>query len=324
MDYTSDSDVSEGTRDLVRQGLASVKRKRLTLTSYPERVHERLSTISMDTSNIRHPLSHEGTNGVSSTHGQNVAGREIATGQNHNNIISVSSLDRKSDDNNPLSNRVAKNGNITYVIGGDFNRSYAFKEVHNNNMHSFYNVCIEGKTPPLKQNSSKGQFIETQRIVIYIVGGSSGQRGDVRTFERRNISVAGSARSSWNHWELYFTDASIPSTHTFLPTTVFFVFENTPDNLYHAWNGLFRQLFSVVRDASRLHPGMRNQIVYNSPRSNRNLLDVPCKFCRRSPYDFLQHTLNSTNEYFLFYELPTNTCYSSAAFGTGYSDRNAR
>jgi len=92
MDYTSDSDVSEDTRDLIRQGLASVKRKRSTLTSYPERAHERLSTISMDTSNIRHPLSHEGTNGVSSTHGQNVAGREIATGQNHNNSTKLKNL----------------------------------------------------------------------------------------------------------------------------------------------------------------------------------------------------------------------------------------
>jgi len=29
-EYTSDSDVSDGTRDLVRQGLASVKRKKIT------------------------------------------------------------------------------------------------------------------------------------------------------------------------------------------------------------------------------------------------------------------------------------------------------
>jgi len=60
MDYTSDSDVSEDTRDLVRQGLASVKRKRVTIASYPERAHERLSVVNMDTSNIRHPLCQEG------------------------------------------------------------------------------------------------------------------------------------------------------------------------------------------------------------------------------------------------------------------------
>jgi len=87
MDYTSDSDVSEDTRELVRQGLASVKRKRVTIASYPERAHERLSAISMDTSNIRHSLCQEVPNGVSSTQGQSLARRETANGQNHNSSI---------------------------------------------------------------------------------------------------------------------------------------------------------------------------------------------------------------------------------------------
>jgi len=87
MEYTSDSDVSDDTRDLVRRGLASVKRKRLTISSYPERAHERTSAVNMDTSNIRHPLNQEGPNGVSSTHGQSLAEREIANGQNHNMAI---------------------------------------------------------------------------------------------------------------------------------------------------------------------------------------------------------------------------------------------
>jgi len=87
MDYTSDSDLSEDTRDLVNQGLASVKRKRVTTVPHPERIPERLSVVNMDTSNIRYPLCHEGTNGISSTHGQGVAGRGIANGRNHNTIL---------------------------------------------------------------------------------------------------------------------------------------------------------------------------------------------------------------------------------------------
>jgi len=237
-------------------------------------------------------------------------------------VMGLYSSGRKSDDSKTLPNRFGKNVIDTNVIWRDFNRAYTFKELHDNNMYSFYNVCVETRTPPLRQNSSWGTFIETQKIVVHNVGWSpSSDQRDV-TVVRHNISVAGSpSRTPWNHWELYFTNASIPSTHTFLPTTAFFVSESSPQNLYHAWNDLFLQLFSVVRDANRLHPGMQNQIVYRNPRSFNNLSDAACKFCRRSPYDFLQQTLYTTNEYFLFYELPTNTCYSSAVFGTRYSGR---
>jgi len=84
MDYTTDSDVSEDTQELVRQGLASVKRKSVTVPLHPERTRERLSVINMDTSNIRHPLCQESSNGATSTHGLNIEGRKIAKGQNHN------------------------------------------------------------------------------------------------------------------------------------------------------------------------------------------------------------------------------------------------
>jgi len=84
MDYTSDSDISENTQDLVRQGLASVKRKRMIASSHPERPRERTSVSNMDTSNIRHPLCQDGPNGVTSTHGFNIASMEIAIERNHN------------------------------------------------------------------------------------------------------------------------------------------------------------------------------------------------------------------------------------------------
>jgi len=87
MDYTSDSDISENTQDLVRQGLASVKRKRMIPVIRPERLRERQSVSNMDISSIRHPLLPETLNGVSSTHGVNIATREIAIDRNHNNTI---------------------------------------------------------------------------------------------------------------------------------------------------------------------------------------------------------------------------------------------
>jgi len=86
MEYTSDSDVSDDTRELVRQGLATVKRKRVTIALQPERLRERLSVSNMDTSHIRHPLCQDGLIGANSIHGLNPADREIANGQNHNTV----------------------------------------------------------------------------------------------------------------------------------------------------------------------------------------------------------------------------------------------
>jgi len=72
MDYTSDSDVSDGTRELVRQGLASVRRKRTTIALQPDRVYERFPVPNMDNYNIRHPLCQDWINGAASTHGLNM------------------------------------------------------------------------------------------------------------------------------------------------------------------------------------------------------------------------------------------------------------
>jgi len=87
LDYTSDSDISDDTRELVRQGLATVKRKRKTVASRTERLHERLSIPDIDTSQIRHPLRYEGLIGATSTQGLNMTDREICNGQNYNKSI---------------------------------------------------------------------------------------------------------------------------------------------------------------------------------------------------------------------------------------------
>jgi len=86
MDYTSDSDVSENTRDLVSQGLASVKRKRFSTASQPGRIRESVSVPNMDTCNVRSPLWREAAIGETSIHGLVSTDREIGNGQNHNNI----------------------------------------------------------------------------------------------------------------------------------------------------------------------------------------------------------------------------------------------
>jgi len=83
-EYTSDSDLSDDTHDLVRQGLASVKRKRVTEPLQTERPPERPSILNMDISHIGHPLCQNGLIGVVSTHGLNLVVREIGNEQNYN------------------------------------------------------------------------------------------------------------------------------------------------------------------------------------------------------------------------------------------------
>jgi len=84
MDYTSDSDVSEDTRDLIDQGLASVKRKRLSTASQTRRTSGRTLVFNMDIPSVRHPLCQEASIGATSTHGLHIADRKVAIGQNHN------------------------------------------------------------------------------------------------------------------------------------------------------------------------------------------------------------------------------------------------
>jgi len=84
MDYTSDSDLSDDTRELVNQGLASVKRKRRINIIKTAGVQDRFSDSIMDTSNVRHPSRREASIGDTLTHGILTAGAEIAISQNHN------------------------------------------------------------------------------------------------------------------------------------------------------------------------------------------------------------------------------------------------
>jgi len=84
MEYTSDSDLSEDTRDSVSQGLASVKRKRKIVSAQSEGVRERFPDSNMDLSSVRHPSWRGVSNGDTSTHGLATTGIETVISQNHN------------------------------------------------------------------------------------------------------------------------------------------------------------------------------------------------------------------------------------------------
>jgi len=87
MEYTSDSDLSEDTRDLVSQGLASVKRKRRIVMTQSDGVCERFPDSNMDISSVRHPSCCGVSIGETSTHGLVKTGIETVISQNHNSIL---------------------------------------------------------------------------------------------------------------------------------------------------------------------------------------------------------------------------------------------
>jgi len=89
MEYTSDSDLSDDTRDLVSRGLASVKRKRRLTTMQSDGVRERFSDSNMDTSNIGHPSGRGVSIGDTSTHGLAAEGAETAISQKRNIYIYI-------------------------------------------------------------------------------------------------------------------------------------------------------------------------------------------------------------------------------------------
>jgi len=83
-EYTSDSDLSEDTRDLVNRSLATVRRKRRIIASQSEGVRERFLDSNMDISSVRHPSGRIALIGDTSTHGQMAVGVEHAISQNQN------------------------------------------------------------------------------------------------------------------------------------------------------------------------------------------------------------------------------------------------
>jgi len=83
-DYTSDSDVSEDTRELVNQGLASARRKRAKLSARPDTMPQRRLVPNTDISSVRHQMLIENSIDAALTHDLNQSGRIIGTSPNHN------------------------------------------------------------------------------------------------------------------------------------------------------------------------------------------------------------------------------------------------
>jgi len=96
MEYTSDSDLSDDTKELVNRGLASVKRKRRILTQQADDAQPRILDSNMDTSNVRHPSRREASIDDASTHGLTTSKQDIVNSQKHNTLINNEAINLKT------------------------------------------------------------------------------------------------------------------------------------------------------------------------------------------------------------------------------------
>jgi len=83
-DYTSDSDVSDDTRELVNQGLASARCKREKVTARSDPSAQRRLVPNTDISSVRHQMLTENSIDAALTRDLKQSGRIIDTSQNHN------------------------------------------------------------------------------------------------------------------------------------------------------------------------------------------------------------------------------------------------
>lgn len=180
--------------------------------------------------------------------------------------------------------------------------NFGFYPVNDQGVYSFWNVCIED-TGFNKQSSFQGyEYKETQRIAVY---NSFYRIGD------QQLNVAASSNSELRTWDLKFFRRPIPSTHTFHKVTAFFIIPTCPRNFHHFWIDHFVSLFNVVWRGNRLKPNSGNRVFYPGHgyiNNTDNCYDV-------NRFKKFLDPLYLGSKPSVFYNAPTNSCYSSAVFG---------
>lgn len=170
-------------------------------------------------------------------------------------------------------------------------------------VYVFANVCIESLDVPKLQNRDRELFNETKKIVVY--GRHHRTPGSV------NVGVAGSVNSLWNHWDLHFTDRTLPEeSRIHSGNTAFFIQPTCPGNFHHFFVDEFLPLYSVIAASNRLHPDSGNHVIYRTPQNSKN------RCSDRNTYEDFLWTLYVNRLHDVFYNLPANTCFRHAIFGS--------
>jgi len=187
-----------------------------------------------------------------------------------------------------------------------------FKPITSDGVFTFFNVCLEPLPTPSTVNIHEISFTVTQRIVIY-------DRSQSRLGNHR-LSIAGPPGHPWNYFDVYFTNESLPiDNRTLSDSVAYFVSPRCPGNLHHFFQEEYIPLYSVIRLTNRLHPGSGNLVIYNTPKTNHN------PFCRNfSTYNEIVRTLFTNGFHDVYYNVPSNTCFKNAVFGSRIELNNSR
>jgi len=187
-----------------------------------------------------------------------------------------------------------------------------FRPLTINGVFTFFNVCLEPLSTPASVNIHGIWFTVTQRIVIY-------DRKQSRLGKHR-LSIAGPSRHPWNYYDVYFTNESLPlSDRTPSDSVAYFVSPRCPGNLHHFFHEEYFPLYSVISLTNRLNTGAGNLVIYNTPKTDHN------PFCRNfSKYNEIVRTLFTNGFHDVYYNIPKNTCFKNAVFGSRIMLNNSR
>ena len=180
-----------------------------------------------------------------------------------------------------------------------------FNAINEQGVYSFWNVCIEYPGYFNEVSVDGTTYNETQRIVIYNSFYEDGQR---------TLSVSASGNAKIASWEVLFRQGSIPPTHTFHKATAFFNIPTCPSNLHHFWVDQFVALFNVVRRSNKLNQNAKNHLFYRLQTPDARHFVPGCHNASR--YESILETLYLANHPKVFFQAPTNSCFSSAVFGS--------
>src|SRR6218665_231142 len=187
-----------------------------------------------------------------------------------------------------------------------------FSPVTLDGVFTFFNVCLEPLLISSSVNIHGIGFTATQRLVIY-------DRNQSRLGNHR-LSIAGPPGHPWNYYDVYFTNESLSlKNRTLSDNAAYFVSPRCPGNLHHFFHEEYIPLYSVIRLTNKLNTGAGNLIIYNTPKTDHN------PFCRNfSTYNEIVRTLFTNGFHDVYYNVPNNTCFKNAVFGSRITLNNLR
>lgn len=183
-------------------------------------------------------------------------------------------------------------------------QTHLFEPVFIDGVFTFSNVCLEPLSTPFVDNVHGIEFTVTQRIAIY-------DDFDLRIGKHR-LHIAGPHKHPFNYYDVHFANArESPENPSMVNNVAYFVSSRCPGNLHHFIEEEFAPLYSVVRRTNMLCHGADNQIIYSTPKTDYNA------FCRSySRYNEIVRTLHTNDFQDVYYNVPNNTCFRRAVFGS--------